>query len=100
MTRRVLQIALPALVFAVGVYASWWLATHRKGVAPRLVERGGRPIHALERGPGESVRSGAEGVGGGVLLLLIESRSCVLRWRGGGGIRLLPLAVGESKGEG
>ena len=39
MTRRVLQIALPVLVLLTGAYGSWWLATHRKLITPRPVER-------------------------------------------------------------
>ena len=48
MTRRVLQIALPVLVLGVGLYGSWWLATHAKVVTPRPVERFKPRVEILE----------------------------------------------------
>jgi len=39
MMRQVLRIALPVLVLGVGMYGSWWLATHRKVVTPQSAER-------------------------------------------------------------
>ena len=47
MTRRVLQIALPVLVLLTGAYCSWWLATNRKLISPRPVERFKPRVEAL-----------------------------------------------------